>query len=160
STTFRVEFFSSGQCDPSGFGQGQHFLGSTVVTTDGNCSATFGPLTFSLPTGNTVATATATRLDGSGNPIETSEVAQGINIFGAPTTTPTATATPTATSTPTATATATHTPTPTATFTPIPTATFTPTATATATHTPSPTATATFTPTATATFTPTATATA
>jgi CSLREA domain-containing protein len=162
STMFRLEFFSNGQCDPSGFGQGKHFLGSMVVTTDGNCSATFGPLTFSLPTGNTVATATATRLDGSGNPIETSEFSQCINIFGAPT--PTPTANPTATFTPTPTPTATHTPSPTATatFTPTPTATFTPTPTATATHTPTATATPVLTPTSTptATFTPTATATA
>jgi CSLREA domain-containing protein len=166
STMFHLEFFSSAACDPSGFGQGQHFLGSMVITTDGNCSATFGPLTFSLPTGNTVATATATRLDGSGNPIETSEFSQCINIFGAPTPTPTPTATPTATFTPTSTPTATHTPSPTATatFTPTATATFTPTPTPTATHTPSPTATATFTPTATptptATHTPSPTATA
>jgi CSLREA domain-containing protein len=166
STTFRLEFFSNGQCDPSGFGQGQHFLGSSVVTTGADCTMNFGPLTFPLPTGHMVATATATRLDGSGNPIETSEFSQCINIFGAPTPTPTPTPTPnptaTATFTPTPTPTATHTPSPTATatFTPTPTATFTPTPTPTATHTPSPTATATFTPTPTATFTPTPTPTA
>jgi CSLREA domain-containing protein len=101
STTFRLEFFSNGQCDPSGFGQGQHFLGSTVVTTDGNCSASFGQLTFPLPAGDTVATATATRLDGTGNPIETSEFSQCVNIFGTPTPTPTPTPTSTASSTPT-----------------------------------------------------------
>lgn len=148
STMFRLEFFSNGQCDPSGFGQGQHFLGSAVVTTDGNCSASFGPLTFPLPTGDTVGTATATRLDGTGNPIETSEFSQCIDIFGAPTPTPTATptstASPTATFTPTATPTATHTPTatPTPTFTP----TITPTATPTTTPSASPTPTATATP--------------
>ena len=176
STTFRIEFFSNGQCDPSGFGEGQHYLGSTLVTTDGDCSAEFGPLSFPLSVGDDWATATATRLDGSGNPIETSEFSQCINIFGAPT--PTPTAIPTATFTPTATATATHTPSPTvtATFTatPTPTAiqtptqtptsTFTPTATApsptaTATASHTPTSTPTFTTTATATSTPTATAT-
>ncbi|HEY4256165.1 MAG TPA: CSLREA domain-containing protein [Candidatus Udaeobacter sp.] len=163
TTMFRIEFFSNSQCDSSGFGQGQHFLGSTVVTTDGNCSANFGPLTFPLPTGNTVATATATRLDGAGNPIESSEFSQCINIFGAPTPTPTPTptpnATPTATFTPTPTPTATHTPTPTPTATATATATHTPTPTPTATHTPTPTPTATATATATLTPTPTPTAT-
>src|ERR1043166_546706 len=174
STMFRLEFFSNGQCDPSGFGQGRHFLGSTVVTTNGSCSAGFGPISFPLPPGADWATATATRLDGSGNPIETSEFSQCINIFGAPTPTPTSTPTPTATTppptptataaftaTPTATGTFTPTPTPTSTHTPTPTATFTPAPTATATFTPTPTAThtPTPTPTTTATFTPTATAT-
>jgi hypothetical protein len=73
NTTFRIEFFSSASCDPSGFGEGQNFLGSTNVTTDGSCTASFGPVTFSLPAGDTVVTATATILDPSGNPIETSE---------------------------------------------------------------------------------------
>jgi hypothetical protein len=62
STSFRLEFFSNPACYSAGFGQGEHFLGSTSVTTDANCSATFGPLSFPLPTGDTVATATATRL--------------------------------------------------------------------------------------------------
>ena len=149
STSFRLEFFSSPECDPSGFGQGQHLLGSTDVTTASDCTTGFGPLSFPLPIGDDFATATATRLDGFGNPVETSEFSQCMNIFGAPTPTPTPTSTPTAT--------ATFTPTPTP--NPTATATFTPTPTPTATHTPSPTATATFTPTATATFTPTPTAT-
>jgi CSLREA domain-containing protein len=152
STMFRLEFFSNGQCDPSGFGQGQHLLGSTVVTTGADCTSAFGPVSFPLPAGQDFVTVTATRLDSAGNPIETSEFSQCINIFGAPTPTPSPTSTPTpaptATFTPTPTPTATHTPSPTA------TATFTPTPTATAAHTPTPTPTATFTPTA----TPTATA--
>ena len=72
-TMFRLEFFSNGQCDPSGFGEGQHFLDSIDVTTNGSCIATFGPVAFPLPGGDTGVTATATRLDTSGNPIETSE---------------------------------------------------------------------------------------
>jgi hypothetical protein len=62
STSFRLEFFSSPACYASGNGQGMHFLGSSNVTTDAGCSATFGPLSFPLPPGDTVATATATRL--------------------------------------------------------------------------------------------------
>src|SRR5262249_23660553 len=33
-TTFRLEFFASPQHDPSGYGEGQTFLGSTQVTTN------------------------------------------------------------------------------------------------------------------------------
>ena len=70
STMFRLEFFSNGQCDPSGFGEGQHFLGATVITTAVNCATTFGPVSFPLPAGDDFATATATRLDGAGNPLK------------------------------------------------------------------------------------------
>ena len=67
STMFHVEFFSSGACDASGFGQGQHFLGSTDVTTGANCTVDFGPLMFPLPAGHTVVTSTATRSYAGGN---------------------------------------------------------------------------------------------
>jgi Concanavalin A-like lectin/glucanases superfamily len=62
STSFDLEFFSSPACHSSGFGQGKHFLGSTTVATNGSCSATFGPVSFQLPGGDTVVAATATRL--------------------------------------------------------------------------------------------------
>ncbi len=39
-TTFTIEFFSSPSADPSGFGQGQTYLGSTTVTTPSTCNAT------------------------------------------------------------------------------------------------------------------------
>jgi hypothetical protein len=73
NTMFRLEFFSNTEGDPSGFGEGQTFLGSTTVTTDGSCSASFGPLSFPVPPGQLLVSATATRLDTGGNPIETSE---------------------------------------------------------------------------------------
>jgi hypothetical protein len=98
STMFRLEFFSNAQCNPSGFGEGQHFLGSSVVTTGTDCTTGFGPVSFPLPSGDRTATATATRLDSSSNPIETSEFSQCTNISGLPSPTPT----PTATSTPAA----------------------------------------------------------
>ena len=37
NTTYTIEFFSSPSPDPSGFGQGQTYLGSTTVTTAANC---------------------------------------------------------------------------------------------------------------------------
>ncbi|PYJ06946.1 MAG: hypothetical protein DMF06_17035, partial [Verrucomicrobia bacterium] len=46
SSQFTIEFFSSPSCDPSGFGEGATFLGSTPLTTDGAGHATF---TVTLP---------------------------------------------------------------------------------------------------------------
>jgi hypothetical protein len=62
NTTFRLEFFSSPACYSAGFGQGEHFLGSTTVTTNASCTASFGPVSFPLPGGDNVVTSTATRL--------------------------------------------------------------------------------------------------
>jgi hypothetical protein len=62
SMQFTVEFFASPSCDPSGFGEGAVFLGSTPVTTDAAGHALFS---VSLPASvgaGTSATATATRL--------------------------------------------------------------------------------------------------
>jgi Domain of unknown function DUF11/FG-GAP-like repeat/Putative binding domain, N-terminal len=39
STTYTIEFFSSPTDDPSGYGQGQTYIGSTQVTTGTDCSA-------------------------------------------------------------------------------------------------------------------------
>lgn len=66
-TTFTIEFFANAQCDASGFGEGQTYLGSFQVTTDNNCVATF-TFTTALPGGQSFVTATAT--DPSGNSSE------------------------------------------------------------------------------------------
>jgi hypothetical protein len=59
-TTFRVEFFSSPNCDPSGNGEGQTFLGSTLVTTDAAGNANIR-ITLTSPTAaGQAVTATAT----------------------------------------------------------------------------------------------------
>ena len=65
NTTFRLEFFGSSIADPSGFGEGEKFLGSASVTTDGAGDASFVAL---LPTGSAagdVITATVTNPAGS-----------------------------------------------------------------------------------------------
>ncbi len=65
NTTFRVEFFSSPMCDPSGFGQGKRFLGSTMVTTDGGGNANINaglPVTINV---SDLVTATATNPSGN-----------------------------------------------------------------------------------------------
>ena len=158
SGQFTIEFFASPSCDPSGFGEGAVFLGSTTVTTNGAGHATFS---VTLPANVAVgakATATATRLSTG----DTSEFSACVAVSsgGLPSPSPTPVATPTATATATATPTVNATATATATVTPIPSpiATSTPTATATATAaaTPVPSPIATSTPTATATATATA----
>ncbi len=45
-TDFYIEFFSNDSADPSGYGQGQNLIGSTVVTTDGDGN---GGFSVSLP---------------------------------------------------------------------------------------------------------------
>ncbi len=41
ASSFTVEFFASPQCDPSGYGEGQIFLGASTVATNGNGDAAF-----------------------------------------------------------------------------------------------------------------------
>jgi HYR domain/Right handed beta helix region len=62
STAFTIQFFSSTSCDPSGFGEGQTFLGAapSSVTTDSSGNATFNvTLPAAVALGNFI-TATAT----------------------------------------------------------------------------------------------------
>jgi uncharacterized repeat protein (TIGR01451 family) len=64
-TAFDLQFFTNAACDPSGFGEGQEFLGETTITTDD-----FGLAEFTLeiiadvPVG-TFVTATATDPEGN-----------------------------------------------------------------------------------------------
>ncbi len=68
NSTFTVEFFSSPTADPSGFGEGQVFLGSTVVDTDGSGNMSFSPTFDVAVTVGHVISATAT--DANGNTSE------------------------------------------------------------------------------------------
>lgn len=63
NATYRLEFFSSPTGDPSGFGEGETYLGFLDVTTDGSGNA---PFTANLPVvaAGAVITATATNLAG------------------------------------------------------------------------------------------------
>lgn len=59
NTQFRLEFFANAQCDPTGYGEGQTFLGSYNISTVGN-DATFDvTLPVAVPA-NQFVTATAT----------------------------------------------------------------------------------------------------
>jgi hypothetical protein len=78
NTTFKLDFYASATADPSGFGQGQRYLGSLAVTTDGNGDASFGPGTpvsgelSAATTAGEVVSATAT--DPTGDTSEFSAV--------------------------------------------------------------------------------------
>ena len=61
STTYTLEFFANAVGNPSGFGEGQTFLGAKTVTTDGNGVADFTvTLSEALSVTEQVVTATAT----------------------------------------------------------------------------------------------------
>jgi CSLREA domain-containing protein len=88
--TYRLEFFSNPDCDPSGNGEGETFLGSTTVT------PLAGPLPFSadldteVPVGH-VVTATATNVF-TGNTSEFSACETVVSAVEAPDATVTVTA--------------------------------------------------------------------
>src|SRR5262249_41128108 len=60
STAYRIEFFASAAADPSGFGEGQRYLGFTSVTTDAAGNAIIGVTLATALTAGEVVTATAT----------------------------------------------------------------------------------------------------
>ncbi len=66
-STFSIQFFSNLACDPSGYGEGQTFLGETSVTTDLSCNANFD---ITLAVGLTGQVVTATATDAAGNTSE------------------------------------------------------------------------------------------
>jgi parallel beta-helix repeat protein len=68
SSTFTLEFFTSSTADPSGFGQGQLYAGSALVTTDSAGHGTFSTMITNLVAGQSVLSATAT--DSAGNTSE------------------------------------------------------------------------------------------
>jgi autotransporter-associated beta strand protein len=73
STTYTVDFFANKSPDPSGYGQGQVYLGSTTVITDSSGNANF-TVTFNSAFKQTqFVTATAT--DPAGNTSEFAHVA-------------------------------------------------------------------------------------
>ncbi len=78
-STYTIEFFANNTCHPSGFGDGQTFIGSTSATTNASCIA---PINVTFPAGVTpgqVITATAT--NGSNS---TSEFSQCVTVAAGP----------------------------------------------------------------------------
>ncbi|MFM6517989.1 MAG: beta strand repeat-containing protein, partial [Microcystis panniformis] len=76
NNTFRLEFFANNALDPSGYGEGQTFLGVNDVTTDASGNAVINiTLSTTVPLGQYI-TATATDLAGN-----TSEFSAGIIVL-------------------------------------------------------------------------------
>jgi uncharacterized repeat protein (TIGR01451 family) len=76
NSTFTVQFFSNTTCNASGFGEGQHLIGATVVTTDAK-----GNANISFTAGGTFAPpVTATATDASGNTSEFSACATASGV--------------------------------------------------------------------------------
>jgi uncharacterized repeat protein (TIGR01451 family) len=65
NTTFTVDFYSNAVADPSGRGEGQTYLGSTTVTTDGSGNAAFNAILPSAIAIGQFVSATATDPNGS-----------------------------------------------------------------------------------------------
>ncbi len=61
-TSFLIQFFSNATADPSGYGQGQTLIGSTVVTTNSSGSATINLTLSSALASDLAVSATATNL--------------------------------------------------------------------------------------------------
>jgi hypothetical protein len=72
NTTFIVDFYASAAADPSGSGEGQRYLGSTTVATDGSGNVSFSLFLAAATATGEVITATAT--DPNGNTSEFSAV--------------------------------------------------------------------------------------
>jgi hypothetical protein len=75
STSFRLEFFANDECDPAGYGEGEAYLGSTTVVTDGSGSVAFelrpGDIQApGTPAGVEPRALTATATDPNGNTSE------------------------------------------------------------------------------------------
>ena len=69
NTSFTLEFFQTATCDPSGSGEAQAALETTVVNTDGSGNVNFGVDLNLIPAGQFI---TATATDPSGNTSELS----------------------------------------------------------------------------------------
>jgi hypothetical protein len=78
STTFTLDFYASPSAEPSGYGEGERYLGSTSVTTNASGNASFDVTRSAASAAGEVVTATAT--DPGGNTSEFSAVLPVQNV--------------------------------------------------------------------------------
>lgn len=76
NNNYRIEFFSNATGDPTGFGEGQTYLGFVNVTTDGSGNATFSTVLNAAAAVGQVISATSTDLSS----LATSEFAQNVVV--------------------------------------------------------------------------------
>ena len=60
NSSFQLDFFSNSTCDPSGYGEGETFIGSMDVTTDANGDVIFVASLATIVSPGQIITATAT----------------------------------------------------------------------------------------------------
>ncbi len=82
STSFTIEFFSNSACDDSGIGEGETFIASDSVTTNGSGAVTFNFSTATAVPAGYLITATAT--DPNGNTSEFSACATVVEVNSPP----------------------------------------------------------------------------
>jgi CSLREA domain-containing protein len=75
-SSFALDFYASSGCHPSGYGEGQQYLGTVTVTTDGTGTATFTHALNAATKRGEVVTATATGKYG------TSEFSKCVTVSG------------------------------------------------------------------------------
>lgn len=80
--TFRIEFYSSSQCHPSGHGPAERFLGFIMVTTDGSGLADIQEVIPEIAAPGEFITSTATWLEPNTDRGETSEFSACIQVGG------------------------------------------------------------------------------
>ena len=78
STDYLIDVFSSQTQDGTSHGEAEDPLGSFQVSADGNGDAVFAATVEGEAGADDFVTATATELDGSGNPLSTSEFSENI----------------------------------------------------------------------------------
>lgn len=78
NTTFTLDFYYNSAADPSGYGEGEHYLGAGSVTTDADGDAAFDvTLPAAIPP-NQFVSATATHADGSTSEFSLAFAAGGV----------------------------------------------------------------------------------
>jgi hypothetical protein len=76
NSTFTVQFFANAECDPPGFGEGQHLIGSITMTSGAGCVTSFSATFPNASVNGAFVTATATASGGS-----TSEFSQCMPVM-------------------------------------------------------------------------------
>jgi uncharacterized repeat protein (TIGR01451 family) len=78
NTTYRIEFFSSAAANPTGYGEGQTYLGYMNVTTDSSGNSSFTATVAAPPAGQSIFSATSTDVDTTSGFINTSEFSKAV----------------------------------------------------------------------------------
>ena len=81
NTTFRLDFYANRSADPSGFGEGERYLGWIEVTTNESGDAVFDQVLPAQTTGGERITATATDPLGNTSEFSAAVAAQGTGVI-------------------------------------------------------------------------------